>query len=993
VNQTPQRTVPHAGGAAAGCTNRAMMPAMTTAPPLRLCLVGNPAVLRADGSAVALERRAAALLALVALEPGISRLRVASLLWPDSSDARRNLRQQLLRFRRQFGQPLVQGETALSLQDGLLVAIDETASPAPVLLAGLEFDDIDPFAQWLRARRQVMRARRAQALDDALARAEIGQRLAEAIGIALERLADEPNAEAHHRTLIRLHYLNQDPSSARTAFETLRQLLAREFDAQPGAETLALMQAVDQPAPAASPARVWSTTLQRPPRLVGRRREIEALRQTLADRGPLLLLGEAGMGKSRLLAEAMHASRRGDRSRPRPAMPACPTPPWPACCAACSTDSRPGQAACWRGCCPSSARRAVPVPAGGERLLLQGRCEQALATAGCRRWRSTTCTSPTTRAWRCCHRCWPARCTAAGLAVHAAARRGLGGDDGAARGVGGGRACHPGRDAAGRGAGVRTGATSLHDLPHGLDAGAVAPRPASSHGGNPLFAAGDAEVMLLPGPDGGLAAAAARPRWRALIDRRLRRLSAARWRWPAWPPSPGRTSPALAEARDRPRAVELADGWAELETRRCCATAPSRTTWCWTRCCGPSPRPSHSTCTASWRSGWSSTRASRRASRRTGRPRGDQQRAAEAWVEAAHAADRCLRFRESMQCFEQAAGLFDLLADAPALHEAIHGAVDQAALIDMPGEAYAAMVERLVATAPDAAARAKAMIYRLRTLERAGRTEALLRDADTAVALARAEHLLQTEAHALIGRGTARVHLGQLEPALADFRRVAEIGAELADGEMEGMGHASSGTSLARMGRNAAALAELEAARTIYVRHERHLRLAIVEQQRAVIQLGQGQPLAALEAAESALLGAAAADAPFDVLAHCALTRAMAMRHLGRYAESMAVVEGLLGNDSAPDHWVVDRLHLELAQSCTHLGRIDLAVRHPRPGARPGAPAARRRATRALPGPAIARPRPPGHQAAARSARAARRRQRAAPPLRTAACAGRPGEG
>jgi DNA-binding SARP family transcriptional activator len=96
---------------------------------LRVRLYGDPAVVLPDGRVVALERRAAALLALAALEPGISRLRVASMLWTDSNDPRRNLRQQLLRFRQLFGHPLVEGEATLRLIDRLLETQDKARRP------------------------------------------------------------------------------------------------------------------------------------------------------------------------------------------------------------------------------------------------------------------------------------------------------------------------------------------------------------------------------------------------------------------------------------------------------------------------------------------------------------------------------------------------------------------------------------------------------------------------------------------------------------------------------------------------------------------------------------------------------------------------------------------------------------------------------------------------------------------------------------------------
>ncbi len=113
---------------------------------LRVRLYGDPAVVLPDGRVVALERRAAALLALAALEPGISRLRVASMLWPDSNDPRRNLRQQLLRFRQLFGHPLVEGEATLSLTPDLL-EVPGAAAAAP-LLVGHTYEDCEDTHCW-----------------------------------------------------------------------------------------------------------------------------------------------------------------------------------------------------------------------------------------------------------------------------------------------------------------------------------------------------------------------------------------------------------------------------------------------------------------------------------------------------------------------------------------------------------------------------------------------------------------------------------------------------------------------------------------------------------------------------------------------------------------------------------------------------------------------------------------------------------------------------
>jgi DNA-binding SARP family transcriptional activator len=364
------------------------MPDRTPAATLQVRLFGEPALLQQGGRTVALERRAAALLALAALEPGISRLRAATLLWPDSNDPRRNLRQQLLRFRQMFGRELLAGTDTINLAPGTVFeAPADLASGAAALLAGLDYSDLDELDAWLQARRSEQRARRAKALEEAIAQAEAEQRLGDAIAIAQQRLADEPTAEAHHRTLIRLHYLAQDMARARGAFQALRQMLEEEIGASPSAETLALMRLVDERGSRVlAPARVWATALQSPPRLVGRVRELQALRQALADRRALLLLGEAGMGKSRLLAEGLDGvaghvlvkAQAGDAGVPyatlarllRRLLEPQRVLPEPGALARLLPEIG-----------PVASAALVPLPADGERLVLQAAVERVVAQA------------------------------------------------------------------------------------------------------------------------------------------------------------------------------------------------------------------------------------------------------------------------------------------------------------------------------------------------------------------------------------------------------------------------------------------------------------------------------------------------------------------------------------------------------------------------------------------------------------------------------------
>jgi len=138
-----------------------------TALTLTLSLHGDAFVASAQGHAVRLERRAAALCALAALEPGFPRERAAAWLWPDSADPRRNLRQQLLRFKQQFGQAVLAGEEQLMLAPGVVL----TESSAPLLQAQRN-DDCTEFLAWLEGQRTALNTQRAEARRAVLAQAE-----------------------------------------------------------------------------------------------------------------------------------------------------------------------------------------------------------------------------------------------------------------------------------------------------------------------------------------------------------------------------------------------------------------------------------------------------------------------------------------------------------------------------------------------------------------------------------------------------------------------------------------------------------------------------------------------------------------------------------------------------------------------------------------------------------------------------------------------------
>lgn len=257
----------------------------------------------------ALQPRDAALLAWLALEGPTPRARLAELLWPDSDaeQARNALRQRLFQLRKLLGVDLLVGQATLALAAGVTHDLEDSdqvlgdSSPVP---AG-------PFLAWLDRQRERRRARLRQSLVELAQMAEGAGDWGDALSHAQELLALEPLSEDAHRRLMRLHYLAGDRAAALLAFDRCERLLKDEVGATPSAETMALLRTVEQAgaagpaAPAAAPAaprRVPAAVL-RPPRLIGRDRQRAALHQAWDEGRCAIVRAEAGMGKSRLLAD------------------------------------------------------------------------------------------------------------------------------------------------------------------------------------------------------------------------------------------------------------------------------------------------------------------------------------------------------------------------------------------------------------------------------------------------------------------------------------------------------------------------------------------------------------------------------------------------------------------------------------------------------------------------------------------------------------------
>jgi len=304
------RSTPPAPGLLLPCR-----PSSPSLAPLLLRLTGAAALLPAGAAERPLDPHGALLAARLALAGPQPRALLATWLWPDVEPARArgNLRQRLLRLKALAGCDWIVGARVLQLAPGVVRLLPD-ADVATDLLEDLPDGDGAPGGAWLQQVRQERRARQLQALVAEARQAEREHRLPDALAAVRRLVAVEPQVESHQRQLMRLHYLAHDVAAARAAHAALCRMLRDEFAAEPGAATRALFDLICQARPgelaAADPVDGRAATaLQRPPRMVGRAAERATLAQWVHARAAVLLLGEAGMGKSRLLAEALHARR------------------------------------------------------------------------------------------------------------------------------------------------------------------------------------------------------------------------------------------------------------------------------------------------------------------------------------------------------------------------------------------------------------------------------------------------------------------------------------------------------------------------------------------------------------------------------------------------------------------------------------------------------------------------------------------------------------
>ncbi|MEA2383696.1 MAG: eukaryotic-like serine/threonine-protein kinase [Solirubrobacteraceae bacterium] len=276
-------------------------------------------------------RRARELLAWLALHPGRhARAALAARFWPEVLDesARASLRTTLHELRRALGDAgecLVADRDAVALDaawvdarevEALLAAgrADEALALGDgELLAGIETD-------WVLAARDDFRERMAARLGVLAVGAEADGDRAAAVRWSRAQVALDPLSEERARALIRRLAAAGDRGAALAVYERLRERLRADLRTAPSAETRAVADELRSTAPtAAAPEAMEIPGLVRRAvtgPFVGRDEALERLvaalgRAALGERRLVLVGGEPGIGKTRLMAELCARAHAG----------------------------------------------------------------------------------------------------------------------------------------------------------------------------------------------------------------------------------------------------------------------------------------------------------------------------------------------------------------------------------------------------------------------------------------------------------------------------------------------------------------------------------------------------------------------------------------------------------------------------------------------------------------------------------------------------------
>jgi DNA-binding SARP family transcriptional activator len=334
---------------------------------IEIHLLGSPQLLRAGHPLNLSRRKSRALLYyLAAHTQPLTREHLLNFFWPDAdrASAQQTLRTTLSGLRKLIGDALLISDDTLTLTPTVEVDVREFGHIADLrlqiadstsqsaisnlqsaihlyrgdFLADFTLPDSPEFEHWILAERERYRRMAVRGWTMLSQWHEADDNYADALNALEHALTFDALQEDVQREALRLHYLAGDRAGAIRRYEKLVKLLDEEMGVPPMAETRALYDAIitdklQIPTPkSASPKgdiipnhRVQQTTTkdQRPtPQspipnsqllpFVGRADELQQLHAHAFDHQLILIEGEAGIGKTRLVEEFIRASDATD---------------------------------------------------------------------------------------------------------------------------------------------------------------------------------------------------------------------------------------------------------------------------------------------------------------------------------------------------------------------------------------------------------------------------------------------------------------------------------------------------------------------------------------------------------------------------------------------------------------------------------------------------------------------------------------------------------
>jgi DNA-binding SARP family transcriptional activator/tetratricopeptide (TPR) repeat protein len=264
-------------------------------------------------------------LAYLALEGATNRSRLAALLWSDNDEesARRNLRRELHRLRETGLRDHLEtdgdtlGLTAVVITDVTgLHSLEANASEIELqtvlelqttLLEGYELDGATLFAEWLERERSRVTASRHRLALLLAERLETRGEWRGALALHLRLLREDSLQERQHREVMRLHYLLGEREAALEQFQRCRDTLHVELGLEPLPETVQLAERIRGAQTLQRVETMMNANVNLRAPLIGRDAALATLE---GHRGATLLVGEPGVGKTRL-AQEFASSRAG----------------------------------------------------------------------------------------------------------------------------------------------------------------------------------------------------------------------------------------------------------------------------------------------------------------------------------------------------------------------------------------------------------------------------------------------------------------------------------------------------------------------------------------------------------------------------------------------------------------------------------------------------------------------------------------------------------